>query len=254
MYSVGSETVRRHEVIERLELFRSEGDMPRLWAAVRRAKLDVELSEKPTVNNMADIVAKATKYKLICENVARRVADTNFTTKDLRVLEKAFKEIEGLKVGPKVWKDPMYPYLAHVQALRPHLETLRQLVKEHRAGCANYCSAWLAMMDSLKLRSSMDLEVSTAKWLLAFPDSAEVLGGVVSDGVKLEYWRLVESIESTGSEPLRASKASELKPREAYLTNILVLAGSLTNTPVVRKREKPQKSPSSGTQDRKASN
>jgi len=227
VYGVGYETVRRGEVIDSLERFRSEGDLPRLWAAVRRAKIDAALSDTPTVEGFSNVLACATKYKLICENVARRAADTTFAPKDVRVLEKALKELDQLKLGPKLWKDNRYPLLLRMDSLRPHLETLRRLVQEHRAGCARYCSAWLALMNSGELRSSFDLEVSTARWLLAFPDAAEELGRMVSDGVKLEYWRSIESIEGSISETEIASQPAELTPKEAHLVKVLVLAGNL---------------------------
>lgn len=244
VYGVGYETCRRNEVIERLEHFRSKGDLPRLWAAVRRAKMDAALDDTPTVNEMSRIFTAASKQRTMCENVARRVEESRLTTKDVGVLKKALKELEQLRIGPNLWKDPVgnRPTLGQVEALLPHLETLQELVKAHRAGSASYCSAWLEMMDSGKLRSSINLEVSTAKWLLAFADSATVLGGVVSEDVKFEYWRLVESIERTGSEPL--SSSSELAPKDAHLTKILALAGSLsqqTSSPRRKRNKSPKK-------------
>lgn len=225
VYGVCSETVRRHEVIEALERFRSEGDLPRLWAAVRRAKLDVALSDIPSVTNMSQLLAQATKQKVICENIAQRVAKTTFTTKDVRVLEKAVKELEQLQLGPKLWKDTMYPMLGQVEALLPHIERLRHLVQEHRAGCKRYCSAWLAVMKADELASSYDLQVSTARWLLSFPDATAELGGMVSEDVICEFWRLVESTEGGGSDPVEASRPASLAQVDARLAEVLVLAG-----------------------------
>lgn len=227
VYGVGYETVRRSEVVDNLERFRAEGDLPRLWAAIRRAKLDVSLEEAPSVTNMADLLARATKHKLICENVARRVAKATLTTKDVRVLEKALHEIEQLKLGPKLWKDPQYPFLRKVEALVPHLETLRYLAQEHRAGGARYCTAWLDVIDSGKLSDSFDLEVSTGRWLLVFPDADVQLGGIVSDGVMTEYWRLVESIEGAKPQLPSPSNTGEFVSKDNHLAQILVLAGSV---------------------------
>merc|ERR1719265_1604071 len=117
---------------------------------------------------MSKVLAHATKHKLICENVARRVVHSAFTTKDVRVLEKALKELEQLQLGPKLWKDPTYPCLRQVPAVTPHLETLRRLVQEHKAGCAAYCAAWLGML--------------------------------VNRDVQEEFWRLAEAIDRTGAE------------------------------------------------------
>lgn len=225
VYGVGFETVRRNEVISNLERFRSEGDLPRLWAAVRRAQLDVALCETATVIAMENVLKRGNKYKLICENVGRRVAKTTLTVKDVTVLERAKAEIEGLKLGPKVWQDPRYPLLHTVVLVFPHLETLRQLAQEHRAGCERFCSAWLDMMGSGKLSTAPDLEVATARWLLAFPDAALHLGEMVGESMKQEYWQIVESIE--GSDAAGASGPDGLSSKDARLAEVLVLAGSL---------------------------
>lgn len=225
VYSVGCENVRRSEVLDNMDRYRSEGDLPRLWAAVRRAKLDFDLSDKFRVHDMANVLARATKHKLICENVARRVANSAFTTKDVRVLEKALKEIEQLQLGPKIWKDPMYPCLRQVPVVTPHLETLRHLVQEHRAGCVAYCAAWLRVVESEELSFSLELEVSTARWLLAFPEATAELGMIVNRDVQEEFWRLAESIDSTGAEPEAASRPAGLAPKDAHLAKLLVRAG-----------------------------
>merc|ERR1719171_932944 len=81
IYGVGFETVRRNEVIENLDRFRAEGNLPKLWAAVRRAQLDVHIAETPAVLEAKNVLARATRLKLICENVARRTAKGTFTTK-----------------------------------------------------------------------------------------------------------------------------------------------------------------------------
>lgn len=225
VYSVGCENVRRSEVLDNMDRYRSEGDLPRLWAAVRRAKLDFDLSDKYRVHDMAKVLAHATKHKLICENVARRVVHSAFTTKDVRVLEKALKELEQLQLGPKLWKDPTYPCLRQVPAVTPHLETLRQLVQEHRAGCAAYCAAWLRVVESGELRSSFELEVSTARWLLAFPEATAELGMLVNRDVQEEFWRLADAIDRTGAEAPEADRPVGLALKDAHLAKLLVHAG-----------------------------
>jgi len=251
VYGVCYETVRRHEVKENMEHFRAEGNLPKLWSAVRRAQLDAQLCDTPSVNDMAHVLAKAARLRLICESVARRAATASFATKDVRVLEAAIKELEELRLGPKLWKDPMYPLLHCIPILLPHLEKLRQLAQEHKAamkpgvGCARFCTAWLAAVKSgeLRLASAIEaprsdfqgelemlstLEVSTARWLLAFPDAMVELGLLVSDDVKAEYWRLTDCIEGK-SWKTDGGMPADLSPENAHLAKVLVLAGSLAN-------------------------
>jgi hypothetical protein len=222
IYGIGYETCRRNDVLDSMERFRAEGDMPRLWAAVRRAKLDPHLEETPTVAEMARVLAGGTKQKVICENVARRLSQSAFATKDVRVLEKSVKEMESLALGPKVWKDPNHPLLPLVVALIPYLEKLRDLVQEHRAGCARFCSALLAVLETEELSFSPKLEVSLARWLLAFPDAAADLGALVSDDVKAEYWRLTDFIEGTEN---HTARPANLAPKDARLAELLSTAG-----------------------------
>lgn len=228
VYSANYETVRRSEVVDNLERYRSEGDLPRLWAGVRRAKLDVALSESPAIIDMANVLSRATKQKLICENVARRAAKWEFTVKDVKVLEKSFKELDSLGLGPKLWKDPMYPLLPKVEALRPHMETLRDLAQEYRFGSERYCPAWLETIQRGRLSAFFDLEVSTARWFLAFPDAAEQLGRMVSEEIQQEFWRLSESISDGATwKPEEINSHGTLAPKDAHLAKILVFAGQM---------------------------
>lgn len=249
VYGVCYETVRRHEVKENMEHFRAEGNLPKLWAAVRRAQLDAQLCNTPSVIDMSHVLARATRLRLICENVARRAAKASFTTKDVRVLEAAIKGLEELKLGPKLWKDPMYPLLHCIPILLPHLEKLRYLAQEHRAamkpgiGCVRFSTAWLAAVKSgeLRLASAIEapecdaqgkpdmlsaLEVSTARWLLTFPDAMVELGLLVGDDVKAEYWRLTDSIEGKTLRADGGIRSADLSPESAHLADILVLAGN----------------------------
>merc|ERR1719409_1792247 len=79
IYGAGFATCRRNEVLKNMERYRDAGDLPRLWAGIRRAKLDAHLDDSPTVNEMHRVLATATKQKTICENVARRLSKSGLT-------------------------------------------------------------------------------------------------------------------------------------------------------------------------------
>jgi len=122
-------------------------------------------------------------------------------------------------------------------------------------GCARYCAAWLEAVDSGELRltapiqsaesATQDgseqlsaLEVSTARWLLAFPDAMVELGLLVGDDVKAEYWRLTDGLEGISSE-LLDTLPDGLSPEDAHLAQILVLAGSPVDEVQRSRREEP---------------
>lgn len=167
-----------------LKRYRSEGELVKLKAAVHNAKLDYELRDRATVDSMLDVVVRATKQKHICEKVVRRALTWNFSVKDARCLEAAVQQLRAMELGPKLWKDPQYPLLPRVQELIPYLPHAQHLSKAFQEGPEAFTAAWVQMMTSDRLSLPLDLEVSTARWLLDLPDPAMLLRKALGDGAK----------------------------------------------------------------------
>lgn len=193
VFGACSETIRRGELMESLQRYRSQGDLVKLRTAVHNAKLDYELRDRATVDSMLDIVVRATKQKHICEMVARRAVNWNFSTKDARCLETAVKQLQAMGLGPKVWNDPQYPLLPKAQEIIPHLSHLQHLSKQYREDSVQFTSAWLNTVTSTCLCLPLDLEVSVARWFLDVADSMTLLTNELGDNAT----ELLDFVESS---------------------------------------------------------
>jgi hypothetical protein len=160
------------EARKALEKARASGDIVRLRAAVRGARIQVGF-EDPVVQKVGKLLCKAEHCIRACRDSLARDRLHEIPA-SLHALEFAILQLKMLGLGPGLWEDP---FIANawekVVQWRAHKNTVENFLGRLREGPDAFCTAWaeFALSDS---PAKMAFGDSITKELLKLPDDVGI--------------------------------------------------------------------------------